>query len=302
MSNKLLFIGSVMADIVCPISFFPKPGEGVVSEGAKQAIGGCAFNAANVARQLGADCELFVPLGRGAYAGFLEKELQRRGLSGKQIETDLDCGAAICLVQENGERTMITLPGIERQFQSSWFDGFDASEYSAAYLCGYELDGQGGYAILDFLEANRHMQVYYAPGPVISKVAKDKVDRINQLKAIWHLNDQEAVAYTGRADLVEAGRAIAQQSDNVVVITEGEKGAHIIDGERYSLIPTNPIVPVDTIGAGDSNIGAMMAAVAAGYELDQAVALANKVSAAVCMTYGATFEDEAFLKFGLSLQ
>lgn len=301
MTRKLLFVGSVMADIVCPIDVFPQPGQGVVAEGSTQAVGGCAFNAANVARQLGADCNLFVPLGVGPYATFLEQQLAQRGFTGARVETNLDCGAALCLVQPNGERTMITLPGIERQFQDAWFDLLDGSAYDDVYLCGYELDGQGGTAILNFLEKNAHLQVYYAPGPVICNVDQQKTDRINALNAIWHLNDQEALAYTGLGTLEEAGFELARRCGNLVVITEGAKGAHLFEADQHTLVATNPIKPVDTIGAGDSNIGAFMAARSVGYSKNDAAALANRVSAAICLTSGATYDDSDFKMLGISL-
>lgn len=301
MTRKLLFIGSVMADIVCPIDVFPQPGQGVVAEGSTQAVGGCAFNAANVARQLGTDCSLFVPLGVGPYATFLEQQLAQRGFMGTRVETNLDCGAALCLVQPNGERTMITLPGIERQFQDAWFDLLDGSAYDDVYLCGYELDGQGGTAILSFLEKNAHLQVYYAPGPVICQVDAEKTERINALNAIWHLNDQEALSYTKLDSLEEAGFELARRCHNLVVITEGATGAHLFQEGSHVLVPANPIKPIDTIGAGDSNIGAFMAARSVGYSPTDAAALANRVSAAICLTSGATYSDEEFQKLGLSI-
>lgn len=301
MTRSLLFIGSVMADIVCPLDFFPEPGQGVVAEGTTQAVGGCAFNAANIARQLGADCSLFVPLGNGPYATFLSQQLDACGFSGLQVDTDLDCGAALCLVQPNGERTMITLPGIEREFEDSWFGSLDGSSFDAAYVCGYELDGQGGASILNFLENNPHLQVYYAPGPVICKIDSQKTDRINALKPVWHLNDQEAVAFTGCASVEEAGVELVRRCQNVVIITEGAKGSHVFNKGDYALVPTIPIKPIDTIGAGDSNIGSFMAARSKGYGILEAAALANKVSAAVCQVSGATYKDAEFEKTGIVL-
>lgn len=303
--NKLLFIGSIMVDVICPIHTFPQPGQGVVSEEFTMSLGGCAYNAANIARQLGADCHLMAPLGVGAYAGFAREQLAAKGLTAMQIDTDLDCGSAVCLVTPDGERTMITLPGIERKFEKSWFDDFDASDYGMAFICGYELDGTGGDEIADFLAENPQMQVVFAPGPVICRIAPEKIARMNELRAFWHLNEVEAMSYTGIDDVVEAGKAIAKASGNTVIVTEGSLGAHLFTHEGdtviHQLIPTIAVQPFDTIGAGDNHIGTLMAARAAGKTWTEAINLANRVSAAVCMVQGATLTDRQFAALNLSL-
>ena len=54
----------------------------------RQVVGGCAFNAANVLRQLGAPYELFAPVGCGIFAGFVERELRERGLEAQMCIRD----------------------------------------------------------------------------------------------------------------------------------------------------------------------------------------------------------------------
>ena len=56
---------------------------------------------------------------------------------------------------------------------------------------------------------------------------------------------------------------------------------------------------VDTIGAGDSHIGAIMAGLSKGLSFDEAIKLANKVAAQVVSVQGAVIEREEFIeKFG----
>lgn len=294
MGNKLLFIGSLMVDMVCPISAFPKPGAGVVSEDFSLSLGGCAFNAAHAAQQAGADCFLLAPLGQGPFANFISGQLEAFGLKPLQVETTMDCGAAVCLVQPSGERTMITLPGVERHFEGSWFEGFDASDFDWAYLCGYELAGQGGEHILDFLESNPHMQVVFGPGPVVGQISEDRIQRINKLRPIWHLNEVESARFTGTADIEAAGRQLELAARNYVIITEGPKGAHLFCRGKHSLVPTQPVRAIDTIGAGDNHIGVLMACLSQGKDLEQATAMANRISGGVCCVKGSILTDERF--------
>ena len=51
---------------------------------------------------------------------------------------------------------------------------------------------------------------------------------------------------------------------------------------------------VDTIGAGDSHVGAVMACIHGGMTMAEAVATANKVAAAVVGVKGALLSQEEF--------
>ena len=68
----VLAVGAIMVDMVCRVQHLPLSGEGIVVEESRATVGGCAFNSANVLRQLGAPYELFAPVGRGIFAGFVE--------------------------------------------------------------------------------------------------------------------------------------------------------------------------------------------------------------------------------------
>lgn len=37
-------------------------------------------------------------------------------------------------------------------FEKEWFDALDVTEYDSVYICGYEIEGDGGDQIIDFLE------------------------------------------------------------------------------------------------------------------------------------------------------
>lgn len=295
-----------MVDIVCGVGRLPRSGEGVVADRVQMALGGCAFNSANVMRQLGAPHQLFAPVGKGALASFVDGELDRLGLQALHVEADADgtvrdSGGCICFVEPDGERTMLTLPGIDRRFDASWFDGLDAGRFQSGFASGYEVEGAGGDAIIGFFEAHPDILLYYAPGPRIKGVGLRKTARINALRPVWHLNDLEVRSYTGCDSLEDAGFALAEECGNAVIITEGARGAHLFERDRHTVVPTESAAVVDTIGAGDAHLGALAAARAAGRSWEDALALANRVAGAVCQVVGGTLSDEEFARFGISL-
>lgn len=290
-----------MVDMVCPVPQVPLSGQGAVLWERSTHVGGCAFNTANIVRQLGGSCFPFVPVGRGVYASFIAEELERRGFEVLQVEGERDCGACICLVEPDGERTMITMPGIERFFEPAWFHLVDAGRFGMAVANGYELEGDAGWAIIEFLEQHPAIQFVYAPGPRIKEVDARKTARINALKPIWHLNDLEALSYTGAVSLEVAGFELAAQCGNAVIVTEGARGSHVFAEGGQVLVEAPSAHVVDTIGAGDAHVGVVMAARNAGYGWHEALSLANRIASALCEIPGATFSDEQFAKLGVRL-
>ena len=68
------------------------------------------------------------------------------------------------------------------------------------------------------------------------------------------------------------------------------------DGTTEEIIPPVPTTQADTIGAGDSHIGSVIACLKKGDSLHDAIAKANRVSSAVVATPSAILPDEEFAK------
>ena len=288
-----------MVDEVCQVPRVPRPGEGVVALSRERRLGGCAFNSANAIRQLGGAYALFAPVGTGSAAAFVRAELSARGMAGVEVGGARDNGSCLCMIEPDGERTMLTFQGIDRFFEPAWFEGLDTRPFGIALASGYEIEGAGGAAIVSFLEAHPEIAYFHAPGPCITRIDSALTARINALHPVWHVNDAEARAYAGCERLEDAGRAIAAQTGGVVVVTAGAAGAYAFGAEGADAIgmlhvPTAPTDPLDTTGAGDAHLGALAFARARGMGWKDALALANRVAGAVCRVQGATLSDEEF--------
>lgn len=296
MRDQCLVIGAAMLDIIVEIDRLPKSGEDVYAKNQNMAVGGCAYNAADILKHFRVKHTFFAPVGTGMYADFIEKELKKSGHVSAVKTTEMDNGYCMCMVEADGERTFLTMPGIECRFRKEWFDALDGGAYHSAYVSGYELEGEGGSVILDFLEKNSDINVYYAPGPRITYISEDKRKRMTALSPVLHLNEMEALAYTGKTSVEEAAAALEAETDNTVIITLGKKGVYLREEKEGKVIPSKEAKVVDTIGAGDSHIGAVMAMRALGYGFESAVRTANKVSAMVVGVKGPTLSTEAFAK------
>ncbi|MDO5117171.1 MAG: carbohydrate kinase family protein [Eggerthellaceae bacterium] len=290
----VLCIGSIMVDILCPVDAIPAPGQGVIADGYRQALGGCAFNTANAIRLAGGKTRLIAPVGTGPYAAFVQYELAKRGMDVLHIEGGSDNGAAICLVQPDGERTMITLPGIERLGEPYWLQSIDTTGYGFVEVCGYEIGGVGGDLIIDFLEQHPELEIWFAPGPSVAQIDTERIGRLISLQANWHLNAAEVCAFTDSDSLEAAGAEMAEQCGVAVVVTDGAHGSHAFEHGKHYYATSHAIHAIDTTGAGDFHLGAVLAQRAKGADWLSTLQFANRMGEAVCQVMGAALTDEQY--------
>ncbi|MDO5147486.1 MAG: PfkB family carbohydrate kinase [Eubacteriales bacterium] len=293
--KKCLVIGAAMLDIIMKIERLPKSGEDVYADSQEMMVGGCAYNVADIMKHFGASYTLFAPVGDGIYGKIISRKLREAGHEIAICSQEKDNGYCLCLVEREGERTFLTLPGVECNFQREWFHELHVEEYDSAYVSGYEIEGEGGDAILEFFEKNPSLTVYYAPGPRIMHLSKEKQARMKALHPVVHLNEKEALEYTGEPDFECAAQKLYEDTGNTVIITLGARGAYL-KNEDDILVSAKEVKATDTTGAGDAHIGTVIAMRQRGREYREAVKAANRVSAMVVGVEGPTLTKEEFQK------
>lgn len=283
-----LIIGSTCVDIIINIPHLPVTQEDIHPTSQSMALGGCAHNVAYIVRLLDAPCTHISPVGTGMYGDHVEKLLTLEGAPITVRVPDKENGCCYCLVEESGERTFMAYHGAEYTFEKEWMEPYNSEDFGICYVCGIEIEEPTGNNILEYLEENPNLKVFFAPGPRLKHIPKEKIDRVLALKPMLHINELEAVALSGKEDIAEAGRQLHSITGNAVIITLGAKGAFCIeaDGSEH-MIPSIPAEHVvDTIGAGDSHAGTVIASLTKDMSLCDAVAYANKVAAAVVGVQG----------------
>ena len=120
MGKGCIVIGAAMLDIVMEIDRIPKSGTDVYAKGQSMMVGGCAYNVADILKHFGVNYTLFAPIGTGMYADFIRKELKKAGHESPVHCENSDNGYCLCMVEADGERTFLTVPGIECHFQEEW--------------------------------------------------------------------------------------------------------------------------------------------------------------------------------------
>lgn len=307
--GKLLFVGVTCADVVINVDKLPQTAQDVVVYGQKMTLGGCAFNAFSIAHALGEPAMLFSPVGTGAFGDFVRRGLRSEGVE-VLVENDaMENGCCYCFVEPGGERTFVAYHGADYHYEPTWFDAIDMDEVDAVYVCGLEVEDPTGPVVVDFLErACRDKVIFFTPGPRPDAVPLDLLERVCALHPVLHMNGDEAMVLAGRlcdgesvddakteggrADIERAAVALARYVGNAVFATLGGDGCLYCDGDRSDVVAGSSARVVDTIGAGDSHIGALMVGLHRGETPESAIARANRVAAAIVGISGAHADPE----------
>lgn len=294
--KSVLVLGSTCVDVIIRIDHLPRTEENLHPRSQRFAMGGCAYNVANILGRGGADVTFVTPVGlRGVYGPYVLENLKKLPFASPVVLPEEENGCCYCLVEENGERTFMSIHGAEYRFDPAWMEARMGKKYAYTYVCGLEVEERTGAALVGWLEKGSHGEIFYAPGPRGMKVEPALTERLLALHPILHINEREAALLSGHDNLASAMRTLFARTQNTVIVTLGENGAAFIEGGEIIFVPAVPARQVvDTIGAGDAHAGAVLTGLCRGLTLREAIAFANRVSSAVVETEGATLREETF--------
>ena len=208
-NKKLLVIGSTCVDVIIKLDHLPKTGEDMHPEWQHFAMGGCAYNVTRIPRGCGIDVTLVTPVGtEGVYSGFVKENLLKQGFKGPVTVEGAENGCCYCFVEKDGERTFVSVHGIEYSFHEPYMENLKGQSFDYTYICGLEAEEETGYELIQWLEnhigtgssASEGISagtLLYAPGPRGVEISSDKNERIFAMNPVLHLNEEEAMALSG---------------------------------------------------------------------------------------------------------
>ncbi len=144
--------------------------------------------------------------------------------------------------------------------------------------------------IADWLEANPSVHLAFQPGTFQMEAGTERLKRIYARSSILLLNREEAVRVGGGNydDMHDLLDKLHQLGPQVVVITDGPKGAYASDGTQRLFMPPypDPKPPFERTGAGDAFSSTFVAAAAKGLSLEEALRWAPINSMSVVQKVG----------------
>ena len=298
---RLTVLGSLNMDISVTVPTLPGPGATVLGGAAAIAPGGKGANQAVAAARLGADSGIRVRMvgcvGDDDFGRTLRATLASEGIDDRAVRTvpGAPTGIAMITVDESGENIITVAPGANREVGAPEIAAL--SEPAAAgptttsvLVISAEVPVTAIRAALEVPGGARPLTVLnLAPAPPAEEAAG-----ILEARPDWLVvNESEAAAVLGRpvSGLAEAVRAaaglVAAGARNAVVTAGAAGAAYYREGRASSeTVAAFPVRAVDTVGAGDTFVGALAVALAAGIAPREAVIAAAAAGAAAAARPG----------------
>ena len=280
---QVAVVGSVNIDLVVTVERLALPGETVLAGGYTETVGGKGYNQA-VAAARRVPTRLIGCVGEDPFGATAVAEAQRRGVAVDALaRVGAPTGRALIEVGADGENRIVVAPLANREVTpeqvTAALDGLRPS----AVLTQLEIPLAAVAAAARWCEANG-ARFLLNPSPAAALPA-EVLGAADPLI----VNEQEAADLIGStgsgagADPSAAAAALGRVARSAVV-TAGPRGAAYAVGSDVGHVPAKPLRAVDTTGAGDEFAGTLLAALASGETLAQAVGRAIEAAAAIVVT------------------
>jgi len=264
--EQILCIGEALIDMICTDKgstlsagqhFLKKPG-------------GAPTNVAAAIAALSGKVSLSAKVGKDPFGTQLIEVMQDFGVNTKWMLRDEHHFTTLAFVSlmENGERDFVFSRGADGQLSTQDIKAIDVNEFGIVHFgsaTGF-LPGplQDAYSALlkQALKAGRFIS--FDPN-YRHLLFKDNIDSFVQhswyfLEAcdFFKVSDEEALLLTQANSVAEAANIFLQRTNAVFAITLGKEGTLMGYQNQTIQIPSIAIQPVDTTGAGDAFVGAVL--------------------------------------------
>lgn len=263
---KILCIGEALIDMICT-----DKGRSL-SEGNHflKKTGGAPTNVAAAIAALGGAVELSAKVGNDPFGKQLIQVMQEFGVSTRWMlvdDTHFTTFAFVSLM-EDGERDFVFNRGADGQLSREEVDEIPLDDVSIIHFgsaTGF-LPGPLQAAYQSLLQKALQKNIFISFDPnyrhlLFPNNTQTFIDQSwNFLKAchFYKLSDEEAMLITGAVTLNDAAAVLLEKTNAVFTITLGKEGTLLGYGGNTHIIPSIPIQPVDTTGAGDAFVGAVL--------------------------------------------
>ena len=262
--KKILLVGSANMDFSMNVYRVPEAGETLLDDGGvAYTPGGKGANSAIAFHKLGAECVFCTKLGADAHGQKLYNYYKEMGINTSYIKVDHDhpTGLSVVIKEADGQNRIV----VEMPFSVA----LSTAKIAAA----------------------RNIPIFIDPAPANKDFALDNLPPVE----VFSPNETETFEYTGimPTTMETSLRACLAISRRVkckyIVLKQGQRGAFLYDGKRYSTFPAARVDKVvDTTAAGDAFTAALTLEYLRCGDIREAVKYANVAGALTVTRPGAS--------------
>ncbi|KKP78044.1 MAG: hypothetical protein A2271_00100 [Candidatus Moranbacteria bacterium RIFOXYA12_FULL_35_19] len=317
--TKIICIGSSAKDIIFPISegeiietpqdleaqkkiVFELGAKYQVSQGRHESIGGCAANVACGLARLGIETFCATRVGDDEVGNWLKKELENNGVEtslvqvGKNHRSDL---SAIIANIPSEDRIIFSDRDSNERLE---IISQDLEKVGAQWIFVSSLNGNENESwdkkldkILN-LVSQKEIKLIFNPGQKNIKSNPQKVLEVIAQTEILIINKDEAIEIVDKTEnlnreALNNEKFLAEKLNNlganIVVITDGSRGAWSFNGKEFLHIDAKKEKVADSLGAGDAFSSGFIAAHLKEKDLEECLRWGIENSTSVIQHYGA---------------
>jgi ribokinase len=287
--TDVFVMGSINQDFVLKVERRPEPGETVTDAVLSTHNGGKGANQAAAAALLGASVVFLGRVGDDGFGGPLVRALEEKGVDTGLIEeaADASTGTAFITVTGDGENAITVAPGANRRLMPEDVDAAREAIGDAAVLVAQmEIPRETVARVAEVTrEVGTRMVLNLAPTFEVPRAVLEGLNPlvVNEHEAAFLLGEK----VVGVEGAFAAARGLLSIGPRSAVVTVGAQGAVFAEGETAEHVPAPKADVVDTTGAGDAFVGALVFRLARGDALEKAVVYAVRAGAAAVTKEGA---------------
>ena len=303
--NKILCIGEALMDMICTDT-----GKSL-AEGNNflKKTGGAPTNVAAAIAALGGKVSLAAKVGNDPFGQQLIDEMNSFGVDTKLMLKDPHHFTTLAFVSlmEDGERDFVFSRGADGELSEADIEQINLDEIAIIHFgsaTGF-LPGPLQSAYKSLLQKALAKNIFISFDPnyrhlLFKENTQTFIDQSWYFLShcdFFKVSDEEAMLLTGTDTLEAATNALLEKTTAIFTITLGKDGTLLGYNKGTSVVESIPVKPVDTTGAGDAFVGAvlyqlgMMAkdeiTLLSKLQWQHLIANANKAGARTCEYMGA---------------
>jgi fructokinase len=264
--DKILCIGEALIDMICT-----DKGQSLSNgENFLKKPGGAPTNVAAAIGALGGEVELAAKVGKDPFGNQLIQVMKEFGVETRWMLQDEKYFTTMAFVSlmENGERDFVFNRGADGQLSNEDIAGINVEDFSIIHFgsaTGF-LDGPLKDAYKNLLHAAKAKNIFVSFDPNYRHLLFPN-DTENFIEQSWYflqncnffkLSDEEALLITKTTTVADAASILLEKTTANFAITIGAEGTLFGQNNITTIIPSIKISPIDTTGAGDAFVGALL--------------------------------------------
>ncbi len=270
-------VGAANLDLISYVPRLPQVGETLHGTRFQMGYGGKGANQAVMAAKLGAAVTMVCKLGRDVFGEGTLENFRSHGVDTTHVTftDEAFSGVAPIAVDPEGRNAIIIVTGANDLLSVADLEhARGAIATAGVVVTQLEIPVELTVAALR-IAREESVRTICNPAPAREQLPEE----LYRLSDVICPNEPETELLTGMPAGEEAARELLARGAGAVVLTLGERGCLVVDGEGTTLLPVPQAQVVDTTGAGDAFVGSLSAFFAASRPLIEAADRANRIAA-----------------------